>query len=132
MTRQVNRKRNAGLTGDLTPRGVAVMRALRDVRRHAPGFVVACGVLPEVSESASERLHSIAHDVAGRHLDGRRHLLSLQEDLRQLGTSADVSDRIERDITAVIGAEATAAYLLGLSVGLAVHALPERLTRSGR
>lgn len=132
MARQVKRSGKAGLRGGLTSRGRAVMRALRDARRQAPGFVVSCGVLPEVSESASERLHSISHDVATRHLDGRRHLLSLQKDLRQGGASVEVSDRIGRDITALIGAEATAAYLLGLSVGLTLHALPERLTRNGR
>lgn len=131
MRRRDNRKGKAGLRGGLTARGMAVMRALRDARRHAPGFVISCGVLPEVSESASERLHVIAHDVAIRHLDGRRHLLSLQKDLRRLSGSGEVSDRLEGAITAVIGAEATAAYLLGLSVGLTVQALPERLTRNG-
>jgi hypothetical protein len=37
---------------------------------------------------------------------------------------------MERHLTALIGAETTAAYLFGLSVGLAIHSLPERLLRT--
>ena len=65
-----NRKATAGLGAGLTSRGLAVMRAFHDARRYAPGFVVSCGILPEVSESATERLHSIVRDVSARHLDG--------------------------------------------------------------
>ena len=54
-----------GLTQALTPRGLAVLRAFHDARRYAPGFVVSCGVLPELSESASERLHGIVLAQAG-------------------------------------------------------------------
>ena len=107
------------------------MRAFSEARQAAPGFVIACGVLPEVSEAASERLHSIIRHVAGQ-LDGQRVLGAIQRRLRQGTASARDIDRSERDLTALIGAETTAAYLFGLSVGLAIHALPDKLTRSGR
>ncbi|HEY5618812.1 MAG TPA: hypothetical protein VIK60_12790 [Vicinamibacterales bacterium] len=108
------------------------MKAFHDARRYAPGFVVSCGVLPEVSESASERLHTIVREVAERHLDGRRHMVSLQKRLRQELDSAEATDRIGRNLTELIGSEATAAYLFGLAVGLAIQALPERLNRHPR
>lgn len=107
------------------------MRAFGKARQAAPGFVVSCGVLPEVSEAASERLHSIIRQVA-EPLDGQRPLGAIQRRLRQSTASAREIDRSERDLTALIGAETTAAYLFGLSVGLAIHALPDKLNRSGR
>ena len=108
------------------------MNALRDARRYAPGFVVSCGILPEVSESASERLHSIVRAVAERHLDARRQMRSIQKRLRATLRSADAADRAERGLTEAIASEATAAYLFGLAVGLSIHALPRQLTRAPR
>ena len=125
------RKRRTGLAASLTPRGRAVLRAFSEARRAAPGFVIACGVLPEVSEAASERLHSIIRNVAEQ-LDGQPPLGAIQRRLRRGTESAHDIDRRERDLTALIGAETTAAYLFGLSVGLAIHALPDKLTRSRR
>jgi len=106
------------------------MRAFNHARRYAPGFVVSCGILPEVSESASDRLHSIVRDVSERHLDGGRHLLSLQKMLRR--DSDKATDRIGLHLTELMGSEATAAYLFGLAVGLAIQALPDKLNRSRR
>jgi len=103
------------------------MKALRNARSYAPGFVVSCGILPEISESASERLHSIVRDVAERHLDGRRHMTLLKTSLRRATDSAEASDRRERHLTEVIASEVTASYLFGLAVGLAIRDLPERL-----
>ena len=125
------RKRKTGLGASLTPRGRAVLRAFGEARQAAPGFVISCGVLPEVSEGASDRLHSIIRDVA-EHLDGQRALGAIQRRFRQNPASARDIDRSERDLTALIGAETTAAYLFGLSVGLAIHALPDKLTRNRR
>lgn len=123
-------RKRASLAGGLTPRARAVLRALHEARRAAPGFVISCGVLPELSESASERLHSIVRDVSGRHLNGERHLRAFRRQVRGLLRSVKASDRMERHLTALIGAETTAAYLFGLSVGLAIHSLPERLLRT--
>ncbi len=128
--RPKGKKKSAGLGASLTPRGRAVLSAFHEARHAAPGFVMSCGVLPEVSESASERLHAIIRDVVA-HLDGRRHMLAVQREFRRLGSASEI-DRSERNLTALIGAETTAAYLFGLSVGLAMHGLPERLYRTRR
>lgn len=122
---------NTGLGAALTPRGRAVLRAFRKARQAAPGFVISCGVLPEISESASERLHSIVRDVA-EHLDGQRHFKAVQQELRREGASASEIDRSERNLTALINAETTAAYVFGLAVGLALHGLPDRLDGGSR
>ncbi|SRR5581483_4048682 len=125
------KRKRAGLGATLTPQGRAVLRAFHEARRAAPGFVMSCGVLPEISESASERLHAIVRDVVA-HLDGQQPLLAVQRDLRRQRSSANQLDRTERNLTALIAAETTAAYLFGLSVGLAMHGLPERLYRTRR
>jgi hypothetical protein len=125
------RKPKKGLEASLTPRGRAVMRAFGKARQAAPGFVISCGVLPEVSEAASDRLHNIIREVAEQ-LNGQRPLGAIQRRLRNSAASAREIDRSERDLTALIGTETTAAYLFGLSVGLAIHALPDKLTRNSR
>src|SRR5262245_20552097 len=102
-------QRRAGLGAALTPRGRAVLRAFREARRVAPGFVISCGLLPEVSESASERIHEIVRDVAG-HLDGRREALAVQRRLHAV-TSSKALDRDARNLIAFIGTQTTAAYL---------------------
>jgi hypothetical protein len=125
-------KRRQGLGAGLTTRGRAVTRAFHEARRYAPGFVISCGVLPEVSESATDRLHTIVREISERHLDGQRQLSSLQTALRHELGSAKVRERVERQLTELLGSEATAAYLFGLSVGLAIQALPSRFARTRR
>jgi hypothetical protein len=113
----------------------AVMRAFRSAKFSAPMFMSAYGIFPEVSESASDHLHPIVHDLAVRQLNKGRHLRELQKGLRQLAAGAqrgretqqEVLERIGTELTAVLAAEATAAYLFGLSVGLTVRSLPEQL-----
>jgi hypothetical protein len=111
------------------------MRAFRLAKFSAPPFMSACGVFPEVSESASDRLHAIVNDVATRRLSKGRYLRDLHRRLNQLvapghkGKRAvhdDLVDRIGRDLTALLASECTAAYLFGLSVGMTVRTLPER------
>lgn len=115
-----------------TPAG-AVMKAFRAANLSAPGFMSSCGVFPEVSESASDHLHPIVHDLAVRHLKQGRYLASLQRTIRRVaatsrpGDRQALIDRMEADLTAVLAAQATAAYVFGLSVGLTVRSLPERL-----
>lgn len=129
--------RTKGLTQGLSPQAKAVMRAFRVAKFSAPGFVLSCGVFPEVSESASDRLHSIVHDVAVRQLQKDRHLRALEKRVRQLAAKsnghkpgrADLVDRADTHLTALLASEATAAYLFGLAVGLAVRSLPDRLDR---
>ena len=126
-----------GLGRGLSPQAKAVMRAFRLAKFSAPGFVLSCGVFPEISESASDRLHSIVHNVAVRQLQKDRHLRALQKRVHQLAAkanghkpgSADLIDRADTHLTALLASEATAAYLFGLAVGLAIRSLPERLDR---
>lgn len=130
-------KSKKGLAQGLSPQAKAVMRAFRLAKFSAPGFVLSCGVFPEVSESASDRLHSIVHEVATRQLQKDRHLKAMQKKIKQLAAAAnghkpgpaDLVDRADTHLTALLAAEATAAYLFGLAVGLAVRSLPERLER---
>lgn len=114
----------------------AVMGAFRLARFSAPTFVSACGVFPEVSESASDQLHAIVNEVATRRLNKARHIRALQQKLRRLATAAgprhragDLMERITSDLTALLAAEATAAYLFGVSVGMSLRTLPDRIDR---
>jgi hypothetical protein len=115
--------------------GAAVMRAFRSAKFVAPKFMSSSGIFPEVSEAASDRLHPIVHDLAVKQLNQGRHFRALQRQLHQLVSRTEsrrlnqreVMERISAELTAVLAAEATAAYLFGLSVGLTVRSLPDRL-----
>ena len=110
------------------------MEAFRLAKFSAPGFVLSCGIFPEVSELASDRLHSIVHDVATRKFHKDRATRLLRKQFEQLGkgqtgklSHAEIIDNIDTHLSAILSAEATAAYLFGLSVGLVVRSLPDRL-----
>jgi hypothetical protein len=127
-------RRKNGLGSGLSARANAVLRAFRDAKYSAPGYVISCGVFPEISESATDRLHSIVHDLADRRLGKRKQMKALHAMLRSLaargrdvGRRTEELDRIEAQLTALLASEATAAYLFGLSVGLAIRELPDRL-----
>lgn len=111
----------------LTPRARAVMQAFMKARSFAPGFLLSCGVLPEVSESVTERLHRVIHQLAGEQFNRGRHVRALRVAVGQIAQSPDAVDRIETQLTEVVAAETTAAYLFGLAVGLTLGALPERI-----
>jgi len=111
----------------------AVMQAFRLAKFSAPPFMSTCGIFPEVSESASNRLHSIVNEVATRRLNKGRHIRALHRKIQQLAAatspkkrSKQLIERIGNDLTALLASEATAAYLFGLSVGMTVRTLPER------
>jgi hypothetical protein len=111
------------------------MQAFQLARFSAAPFMSSCGIFPEISESASDRLHSIVNDVATRRLSKGKYLRKFQRRIDELATgspkrkqsSADIVDRIGTDLTALLACEAVAAYLFGLSVGMTVRTLPERL-----
>ena len=115
--------------------GRSVMRAFRSARFVAPRFMSSSGIFPEISEAASDRLHPIVHSLAVKQLNQGRHLRALERQLHKLASSADsrnlnqreVMEQISAELTAVLAAEATAAYLFGLSVGLTVRSLPDHL-----
>jgi hypothetical protein len=119
----------------LPARARAVMKAFRVANFSAPRFMSSCGIFPEVSESASDNLHKIVHELATRQLNQGRHVRALRKGIHRLAETAPngkrsndkLIERISDDLTAVLAAEATAAYLFGLSVGLTVRSLPERL-----
>lgn len=122
--------------GGVSARARAVMKAFRLAKNSAPKFMSSCGIFPEVSDSASDRLHSIVHELAMRQLDKGRHIRALNKRLKQLSAprrtkqaQADLMEGIGNELTAVLASEATAAYLFGLSVGMTVRTLPERLDR---
>ena len=119
----IKNEKSLGL-GALTPRGRAVLRAFVQARRLARGLVMSCGLLPEVSESCSDRLFQIVQEISRRHLDGRRHARALRKSLRRALPSAEAFDQVDRHLTALQFAETTAAYVFGLSVGLAMGAFP--------
>ena len=113
-----------------------VMRAFRLAKSSAPAFMSSCGVFPEVSEVATDRLHFIVNDVATRGLNKQQHLRALQSKLQRLARAAgpgarpgDIVERIDDALTALLASEAVAAYLFGLSVGMTVRSLPDTLDR---
>jgi hypothetical protein len=118
----------------LTAPARAVMKAFRAAKFSAPAFMSTCGVFPEVSESASDRLHAIVHKLATGQLKQGPALRKLQARIRRLSTGKlgsrarlELMEGISSDLTAVLAAEAVAAYLFGLSVGLTVRSLPDRV-----
>ena len=119
--------------GRLSPSAAAVMKAFRKAKSSAPRFMSACGIFPEVSESASDHLHPIVHELAIGQLNQGRHLRALEARIQRLARRATtpgeraIVEQINAELTAVLAAEATAAYLFGLSVGLTVRTLPEQL-----
>lgn len=118
----------------LTAPARAVMKAFRAAKFSAPAFMSTCGVFPEVSESASDRLHAIVHKLATGQLKQGQALRALQRRIEKLSSvkkgsreRSELMERIGNDLTAVLSAEAIAAYLFGLSVGLTVRSLPDRM-----
>lgn len=125
-------KRGAGRR--LTAPARAVMKAFRAAKFSAPAFMSTCGVFPEVSESASDRLHAIVHKLATGQLKQGQALRGLHRRIERLSSvkkgsreRSELMERIGNDLTAVLSAEAIAAYLFGLSVGLTVRSLPDRM-----
>lgn len=118
----------------LTAPARAVMKAFRAAKFSAPAFMSTCGVFPEVSETASDRLHAIVHKLATGELKQGPALRTLHRRIQRLASAKAGSrstraliEGISNDLTAVLTAEATAAYLFGLSVGLTVRSLPDRV-----
>lgn len=123
-----------GLSKGLDPQAKAILKAFRQARYSAPGFVLSCGMLPELSEAASDRLHAIVNEVAVEHLRKADYESAVAHAIQKLVAASsnphagsEIAEKISNDLTALLVAEATAAYLFGLSVGLSVRSLPERL-----
>jgi hypothetical protein len=116
-----------GMDGDLTPQARAVLRAFTDAQTRAAGFLLSTGVFPEISESGSEKLSSIVHDLAARHLDQRRADRALRTALNRACRALETRDQIEGPLNALLSAETKAAYLFGLAAGLQLGSLADTL-----
>ena len=117
--RNAIQKRLRNLLIDATPRAKAVLRAFNDARRYAMTFRLSSGLLPEVSESCSARLFDIVQHIGEKHFRAGRQQKSLRDALRRALPSPEAFDEVDRKLSELREAEVTAAYLFGLSVGLA-------------
>ena len=115
-----------GSMSGLNPRARGVVRAFYEARGMAPGFLLSCGLFPEVSEPGTDRLHRIVHDLASRHLGRNGHARALRGSLRSVSPAAS-RDRLEREFTALLASETTAAYIFGLAAGLGIGSLQDCL-----
>jgi hypothetical protein len=116
-------RRLRSLVTDATPRAKAVLRAFNDARRLAATFRLSSGMLPEVSESCSARLFDIVQHIGAKHFGTPRQESRLRAALRKALPSADAFDRVDRELAELRASEIQAAYIFGLSVGLANPAL---------
>ena len=119
----------SGLNGDLTPQARAVLRAFTDAQTRATGFLLSTGVFPEVSESGSEKLHTIVRDLASRHLNQKRLERTLRGALKRGVASARSRDRVEAALNALLDSETTAAYVFGLAAGLSLASFGDNFKR---
>lgn len=112
---------------DLSPQGRAVVDALTDARGASTGFLLSCGLLPEVNEACTEGLHDHVHALSERHFDRERIVADLHAALTgRLGE--DAVEQITQLVTLLLTADTTAAYLFGLAAGLGLGSLDRRLT----
>ena len=114
--------------GTLTPRGHAVVAAFLEARKASTGFLLSCGLLPEVSESCTEGMHHHVHRLADGHFARKDTLERLDGVLRGHGLSDSVVESINHEITELLAADTTAAYLFGLAAGLGLGSLDRRLS----
>lgn len=112
-------KRLRSLITDTTPRARAVMRAFNHARRLAASFRLSSGLLPEVSESCSARLFDIVQHIGAKHFGTRRPEGRLRAALKRALPSPEAFDRVDRELAELRASEIQAAYVFGLSVGLA-------------
>lgn len=120
------------LFGDhLPPRARAVVGALDDARRESTGFLLSCGILPEVNESCTEGLHDRVHALSEQHFERQRIVQDLRAALGRHGVAGDALEDIEHVVISLVAADTTAAYLFGLAAGLGLGSLDHRLGERG-
>jgi hypothetical protein len=116
-------KRLRNLTMDNTPRARAVMRAFNHAKKLAASFRMSSGLLPEVSESCSARLFDIVQHIGAKHFGTRKPETRLRAALKRALPSPEAFDRVDRELAELRASEIQAAYVFGLSVGLANPAI---------
>ena len=72
----------------MTPRGRNVMGAFMEARQAATGFLLSCGVLPELSEAVTERLYRVVHQLS-----------ALAGSMRKLKRGAALTNRLRTEGT---------------------------------
>jgi len=107
------------LVMDSTPRARAVLRAFNHARQLAAQFRLSSGMLPEVSESCSARLFDIVQHIGAKHFGTGRQESKLRRALRKALPIPEAFDRVDRELAELRASEIQAAYIFGLSVGLA-------------
>ncbi len=112
---------------DLTPRGRAVVDALADARAASTGFVLTCGLLPEVNEACTEGLHDHVHALSEKYFQREAAVADLVGALSERGLDDTDVEYIAQLVTSIVTADATAAYLFGLAAGLGLGSLDRRL-----
>jgi hypothetical protein len=112
---------------ELPPRPRAVVEAFATARTASTGFLLSCGLLPEVSESCSESLHREVQTLSEKHFDRERLIKQLHEVLRARGLPEDAADDVENALAPLLSADTTAAYLFGLAAGLGLGSLDRRI-----
>jgi hypothetical protein len=116
-----------GHFSDLAPRARAVVDALADARATSTGFLLSCGLLPEVNEACTEGLHDQVHALSERHFDRTRAVDDLRGALAERGLTDEDVEHISHIVTSLLSADTTAAYLFGLATGLGLGSLDRRL-----
>ena len=112
---------------DLTPRGRAVVDALADARGASTGFLLSCGLLPEVNEACTEGLHGQVHALSEEHFNREQLFADLRGALTGRGLGDEAVEQITHMVNALLNADTTAAYLFGLAAGLGLGSLDRRL-----
>ena len=113
---------------ELPPRPRAVVDAFSDSRQATTGFILSCGLLPEVSESCTETLHREVQRLSDMYFDRRTLLSRLHDTLRVRGVCEGALDEIDNILSPLLAADTTAAYLFGLAAGLGLGAIDGRLS----
>jgi hypothetical protein len=113
---------------DLPARGRAVVDALAEARAASTGFLLSCGLLPEVNEACTEGLHDRVHTLSERHFERARLVDELRGALSGRGLVDDAVEQITHLVTSLLSADTTAAYLFGLAAGLGLTSLDRRLS----
>jgi hypothetical protein len=118
---------HALFTNDLTPRGRAVVDALADARAASTGFVLTCGLLPEVNEACTEGLHDQVHVLSEKYFQRNAAVADLLGALTERRLDDTDVEYIAQLVTSIVTADATAAYLFGLAAGMGLGSLDRRL-----
>jgi hypothetical protein len=104
-----------------------VVDALADARAASTGFVLTCGLLPEVNEACTEGLHDQVHALSEKYFQRKAAVADLVGALTERRLDDTDIEYIAQLVTSIVTADATAAYLFGLAAGMGLGSLDRRL-----